>query len=969
MAAKPTIERLYGQIERAKERSISGKYFIRPTRVRDILTPAAIELAVAEVNCDPHDRIGLGKKIELEGIFVFATLICMRRVDHIVAFRNHDCLKLPVSEAKAELIAHEFGLSFAREYQWQFVPYYFKRDMNDHHYEIDELGMILPFVEEVDRVDGGHGAVSKVTVPTSLQEFFSSTHDTVTIIRKRIKRRKKYSLEKYKDVFTAEMKVIRLLNQLNHPNIVPLLGSYTYDDEHHFLFPIFEMDLEKFFKQDSRFGEFIWDFTFPLALCALASALECTHNLHLDAATNGIDFDSVGYHHDFRPSNILVGKDTFVLTDFGLSKLKPAEANSQTPWKAGFGDYIAPECMDANFIHQQVGRAVDVWAFGCLMTEILTYMDRGPEGLQHFRQSRLSEVLPGFSTSYFHGSGGQLKDSVRLWFEELECTSSSCAREFLQIAHWCLTTLPNERPNISQIRRDLAIHALRALFRDVFDKFTQYSDENENTNDKALNQMQWWFERERLRSFGKALPSDASTNSDIFPDINSFRKCSTLLLALFSLIQTQNFGSESSWAVEVETKIDLRGSIAEQAQQLIQKLWDLFPPAYARRVQAAWLGSIKHKDIDRLNNIDKLLASHWRRDLVDFGAMAQMRAIQMEMLNNPGTGPAAFLHLRKDVEDMKFLNDHTYGKYKTSKQVLVEWMYYRPEWTKIPPDQRLIIMELRAKDFNTDPKPRGLRILKCLGFFEQQKGQNRRHGYGFIYELPVEVQSRDKFVPPITLRQLLVQGADPEKWSSSQAPLRGRLLLAHSLALFFESFYGVGCLHETFNSKNVIFTRTIPEMLSSPGAWSEPYVVGFQKCRPDGQQWATEGPSDDRSFHDYEHPDYMDRGRFLLEYDYYSLGLVLLEIGLWRPIQSWSERHEYRKLPPSQFRAVLLEKYVPRLTTTVGEIYRDVVRTCIDGTLERNREGAPTEEASSDVFNVFSERVVGPLEGLSQLHL
>jgi serine/threonine protein kinase len=778
-------------------------------------------------------------------------------------------------------------------------------------------------------------------------------------------------LEKYKDVFTAEMRTIRLLRQLNHPNIVTLLGSYTYNDEHHFLFPVFEMDLEKLFEQDSRFGEFIWNFTFPLALCALASALECTHNLHLNAATNGLDFEAVGYHHDLRPANILARKDTFVLADFGLSKLKPAEANSQTPWKIGCGDYIAPECMGANFVHQQVGRAVDVWAFGCLVTEIVTYIGHGPEGLLHFRRSRMGEIQPGFNTTYFYGPGSQLKDSVRLWFEEVESTSPTWVRELLQIARRCLEPRPDARPRISQIRSELGIHALRVLFTDTLDKFTQYSEDNVSVGGREFGPMQWWFERERLKAFGKALHSGIGAGSGIFDDFDSFRKCADLLLSLFRLLQPRLYSSasEAPSTVQVETKIDLRGPIDEQAQQIIHDLWDLYPPTHARNAQAAWLGSIRQRDMDRLDSIDNLLASHWRKDLVDFGAMAHMRAIQLEMLNDPETGPVGYLHPRKDVDTIKFVNDHTYGQYKNSKYVLVEWMYYRSEWTKIPLDQRLIIMELRAKDFNVDPKPRGLRILKCLGFFEQQQGQNRRHGYGFIYELPTEVQTRDKFVPPITLRQLLLQGVHPEKGTSSQAPLRGRLLLAHALGLFFEAFYGVGCLHETFNSGNVIFARSIPEMLLSSSVWNEPYVVGFQRCRPDGQQWATEGPSDDRSFHSYEHPDYADNGRFLLEFDYYSLGLVLLEIGLWCPLQMWSQRDEYRKLTPSQFRVVLLEKYVPRLATTVGEIYREVVRTCIDGTLERDREKMSAEDANAEIFDIFAERVVRPLDELSRLRL
>src|SRR5277367_22303 len=218
--------------------------------------------------------------------------------------------------------------------------------------------------------------------------------DTVAVIRKRIMRRKTQPSENYNAAFEKEMAILRLLGTLSHPNIVPLLASYTYNDEHNFLFPCFEMDLKQFLEQNARLGEFRWNFTFHLALCGLASALEHTHSLHLKTKENGLDFDAIGYHYDCRPANILVSKSTLILADFGLGKLKPAEAGSDTPWKQGAGDYFAPECMDASFAHQRVGRAIDVWAFGCLMVEVMTYMERGPEGLQKFRESRLGELRP-----------------------------------------------------------------------------------------------------------------------------------------------------------------------------------------------------------------------------------------------------------------------------------------------------------------------------------------------------------------------------------------------------------------------------------------------------------------------------------------------------------------------------------------------------------------------------------------------
>jgi len=139
----------------------------------------------------------------------------------------------------------------------------------------------------------------------------------VQVIRKKL-RSKKVTRE-----LENEKMILRLLNQLHHRNIVPLLGSYTHREEHYFLFPCIDMDLKRFFRQQNRFGKFQRDFTFYSALRGLSSALSNTHLLRLNQEAHGVDFEAIGYHHDIRPANILVNGRTFILADFGLVNLKP----------------------------------------------------------------------------------------------------------------------------------------------------------------------------------------------------------------------------------------------------------------------------------------------------------------------------------------------------------------------------------------------------------------------------------------------------------------------------------------------------------------------------------------------------------------------------------------------------------------------------------------------------------------------
>lgn len=177
MPSRATIDALYNRIEQEKVKSVSGKYFIQESKLREFFTAAIIDRAVAELICDAPERLSLSKKIQQDGTIVFAILVSMGKADYIVCFRNHECLdrRLPISEELAKEVVPAFGVSFAREFQWQFLPYVFEQDMHDYHREVSEVGRIFPFVDLVEKIaDGGFGEVTKSTIPTPLQHFFNS---------------------------------------------------------------------------------------------------------------------------------------------------------------------------------------------------------------------------------------------------------------------------------------------------------------------------------------------------------------------------------------------------------------------------------------------------------------------------------------------------------------------------------------------------------------------------------------------------------------------------------------------------------------------------------------------------------------------------------------------------------------------------------------------------------------------------
>jgi serine/threonine protein kinase len=293
-------------------------------------------------------------------------------------------------------------------------------------------------------------------------------------VRKTLREDAVSSETRRKALFKDEKRCLKLLGFPDHPNIVPLLSSYIHGKDHCLLFPVLNMDLAVFFKRACRYGNFQWNFTFFSALHGLSSALSRTHDVHVQAEADGLNFAGIGYHHDLRPAYILVNKETFILADFGMSQLKTEGEDSQTNWKLGFGDYLAPDCMDENFVHQNMGRAINVWAFGCLMAEVATFMYRGPKGLSEFRASSKSATLfSNIVTTCFHDSDGKLKESVREWLGFLisDDRPASLDKPFYELI-LSLLTPAKERPKIAQVCKYLAHLSLKAHFFAVLELLT-----------------------------------------------------------------------------------------------------------------------------------------------------------------------------------------------------------------------------------------------------------------------------------------------------------------------------------------------------------------------------------------------------------------------------------------------------------------------------------------------------------------
>lgn len=380
--------------------------------------------------------------------------------------------------------------------------------------------------------------------------------------------------------FERENRCLRLLNQLHHPNIIPLWGSYTCCDEQNFLFPYIDMDLGSFLKAKTRHQDFQWDFTFYSALTGLASALSKTHYLLLNQADHDIDFEAIGYHHDIRPPNILVGPDTFILADFGLGRLKQAGDPSHTPYKWISGDYVAPESTDSQENPLTTNRATDVWAFGCLIAEVVTYMLKGTAGVEEFRTKRLTPGrFPQWKDTGFYQPCGNVKQEVIDWMGALrrDNSHSDFVPLLVDLALDALQPDPRNRPDMNTIYIRLKVLSMQKHFHAIQEKFREVCETGEKlvpSHKRHLGSLGYAYERFEVWGNTLTLDKKGSPLHDEDQPDGSIEIMKKLFQALREEVEMRHLGDGSALF-----------SHEHRIVQSVESLWKYLPNSLLHSVE------------------------------------------------------------------------------------------------------------------------------------------------------------------------------------------------------------------------------------------------------------------------------------------------------------------------------------------------------------------------------------------------
>lgn len=321
---------------------------------------------------------------------------------------------------------------------------------------------------------------------------------------------------------------------------------------------------------------------------------------------------------------------------------------------------------------------------------------------------------------------------------------------------------------------------------------------------------------------------------------------------------------------------------------------------------------------------------------------------------------------RLSYDGVAIMSNHTrttgvYSFFTGEKDpVMVDWSRCRDDsWRRRNPDAFHIRVANLARTLNRDLLPHGFCVLQCIGYLNASATT-----IGYMFRPPIDAMPGKE---PVSLKQLLDKVHSP----SDIPELGDRFAHARAVASTVFEFHNINWLHKNIQPHNILFWPSTHR--SGKIDLRKPYLVGFDLSRSNKPGEATEKPVSDIEEDMYRHPSYKgpEATGFKPAYDYYSLGVLLFEIALWRLVSQTSSRRtnssssKDRRKPSTgdpDFVEATVTIAAQDLGRYVGNRYRDAVLACIG--LEFDEVWEMAEAARRDLVlqQAVQSKVVDAIE-------
>jgi hypothetical protein len=241
--------------------------------------------------------------------------------------------------------------------------------------------------------------------------------------------------------------------------------------------------------------------------------------------------------------------------------------------------------------------------------------------------------------------------------------------------------------------------------------------------------------------------------------------------------------------------------------------------------------------------------------------------------------------------------------------------------------------------------------LRFRGILDQQSIDK---GFAFVFEYP-DNGSRQE--PPLSLHSAITKPRPGEMVS-----LQMRFQIAQTLCKTIAQFHADGWVHKNISSHSVVFFHRLShDNKTSTPSFDQPFLVDFEYARP--AEADTEYMNDSDLEKDiYRHPTRQGppSSAFIKMHDIYSLGVVLLEIGLW--MSAWqiykashSQDVSLESTIPEEMQETYRTAAAEKLPLFMGAAYAEAVEICLSDFFRDYMH-------DRSLGAIFMEKVVSKLE-------